>query len=47
MKDLGAEVVKADFDDVNSLKRAFQGAYGVYGVTGMSLVYSVMLLVAD
>ena len=30
---LGAEVVSADVDDVESLKRAFQGAYGVYCVT--------------
>jgi uncharacterized protein YbjT (DUF2867 family) len=30
---LGAEVVSADVDDVASLKRAFQGAYGVYCVT--------------
>ena len=29
----GAEVVKADLDDVESLKKAFAGAYGVYGVT--------------
>ena len=29
----GAEVVKADLDDVESLKRAFAGAYGVYAVT--------------
>ena len=29
----GAEVVKADLDDVQSLKQAFAGAYGVYGVT--------------
>ena len=29
----GAEVVKADIDDVESLKKAFAGAYGVYGVT--------------
>ena len=29
----GAEVVKADLDDVESLKTAFAGAYGVYGVT--------------
>jgi hypothetical protein len=29
----GAEVVKADIDDVASLKKAFTGAYGVYGVT--------------
>ena len=28
-----AEVVKADLDDVESLKKAFAGAYGVYGVT--------------
>jgi uncharacterized protein YbjT (DUF2867 family) len=30
---LGAEVVEADVDDVESLKKAFQGAYGVYCVT--------------
>lgn len=29
----GAEVVKADLDDLNSLKRAFANAYAVYGVT--------------
>ncbi len=29
----GAEVAKADLDDVESLKKAFAGAYGVYGVT--------------
>ncbi len=29
----GAEVVKADLDDVESLKKAFSGAYGVYAVT--------------
>lgn len=30
---LGAEVVAADVDDEESLKKAFQNAYGVYGVT--------------
>jgi uncharacterized protein YbjT (DUF2867 family) len=29
----GAEVVRADLDDVASLKKAFAGAHGVYGVT--------------
>ena len=29
----GAEVVKADLDDVASLRRAFHGAYGAYCVT--------------
>ena len=29
----GAEVVKADLDDVQSLKNAFAGAHGLYGVT--------------
>jgi uncharacterized protein YbjT (DUF2867 family) len=29
----GAEVVKADLDDIESLKKAFAGAHGVYGVT--------------
>ncbi|MCU0333331.1 MAG: NmrA/HSCARG family protein, partial [Ignavibacteriaceae bacterium] len=30
---LGAEVVKADIDNYDSLKSAFAGAYGVYAVT--------------
>jgi uncharacterized protein YbjT (DUF2867 family) len=30
---LGAEVVAADVDDIESLKRAFEGAYGAYCVT--------------
>jgi uncharacterized protein YbjT (DUF2867 family) len=30
---LGAEVVKADVDDVESIKRAFTGAYGAFCVT--------------
>ena len=30
---LGAEVVAADVDDVESLKRAFEGAYGAFCVT--------------
>lgn len=30
---LGAEVVTADLDNVESLRKAFDGAYGVYGVT--------------
>ncbi|CAK1367587.1 unnamed protein product [Cercospora beticola] len=29
----GVEVVKADLDDVESLKAAFSGAWGVFGVT--------------
>src|SRR5205823_7869777 len=29
----GAEVVQANLDDIESLKRAFAGAYGVYAVT--------------
>jgi uncharacterized protein YbjT (DUF2867 family) len=29
----GAEVVKADIDDVDSLKKAFAGAHGVYAIT--------------
>jgi uncharacterized protein YbjT (DUF2867 family) len=33
LADLGAEVVAADVDDVESLKRAFKGAYGAYCVT--------------
>lgn len=30
---LGAELVTADLDDVESLKKAFEGAYGVYAMT--------------
>ena len=33
LKKLGAEVVAADVNDVESLKRAFTGAYGAYCVT--------------
>jgi uncharacterized protein YbjT (DUF2867 family) len=33
LKKLGAEVVAADLDDAASLKAAFAGAHGVYGVT--------------
>ncbi len=33
LADLGAEVVEADVGDVESLKRAFEGAYGAYCVT--------------
>jgi len=33
LKAKGADVVAADIDDVESLKKAFAGAYGVYGVT--------------
>lgn len=30
---IGAEVVKADLDDLTSLKKAFEGSYAIYGVT--------------
>jgi len=33
LKAQGAEVVQGNLDDVESLKKAFAGAYGVYGVT--------------
>ena len=33
LADMGAEVVKADIDDVESLTKAFEGAYGAFGVT--------------
>ena len=33
LTDIGAEVVKADLDDYESLKKAFEGAYGVFGIT--------------
>ncbi len=31
--DMGAEVVTVDIDNDDSLKKAFEGAYGVYAVT--------------
>ncbi len=37
---LGAEVVAADVDDLESLKKAFQGAYGAYCVTFFWAHYS-------
>lgn len=33
LADMGAEVVRADVDDVESLKKAFHGAYGAFCVT--------------
>ena len=33
LADMGAEVIKADLDDYESLKKEFEGAYGVFGVT--------------
>ena len=30
---MGAEIVKADLDDLESLKKAFAGTYGVFGIT--------------
>jgi uncharacterized protein YbjT (DUF2867 family) len=36
----GAEVVKADLNDVESLKKAFAGAYAVYGVTNFWELFS-------
>jgi len=36
----GAEVVKADIDDVDGLKKAFAGAYGAYCVTNFWEHYS-------
>ena len=33
LKDMGVEVVEADLDSFDSLKKAFTDAYGVYAVT--------------
>jgi len=33
LAEMGVDVVQADLDDLESLKRAFAGAYGVFGVT--------------
>ncbi len=41
LADAGAEVVAADLDDVESLKRAFDGAYGAYCVTFFWAHFSV------
>ncbi len=41
LADQGAEVVTADLDDQASLERAFDGAYGVYGVTNFWELFSV------
>lgn len=38
LKDLGADVVKANNADVASLTEAFQGVYGVFEVTGELLI---------
>lgn len=40
LTDMGAEVVKADLDDYESLKKAFEGAYGVFGITNFWEHYS-------
>ena len=37
---LGAEVVEADLDDVESLKRAFAGAYGAFCITNYWELFS-------
>jgi uncharacterized protein YbjT (DUF2867 family) len=37
---LGVEVVEADLDDVESLKRAFAGAYGAFCITNFWEHYS-------
>jgi len=39
LRKLGVEVVQGDLNDVESLKRAFQGAYGVFGVTNFWEVF--------
>ncbi len=41
LKDLGAEVVAADVDDRESMRRAFQGAYGAFCVTFFWAHFSV------
>jgi len=39
LKAAGVEVVAADLEDVESLKKAFKGAYGVFGVTDFWALY--------
>ncbi len=50
LKAAGAEVVAADLEDTESLKKAFKGTYGIFGVTGeifnhMRGVYSTGLTI--
>jgi len=40
LKAQGVEVVAADLEDVESLKKAFKGAYGVFGVTDFWNVFA-------
>ncbi|KAF8336248.1 uncharacterized protein EI90DRAFT_3152483 [Cantharellus anzutake] len=39
LKAAGVEVVSADLEDVESLKKAFRGAYGVFGVTADATLF--------
>ncbi|KAF8336242.1 NmrA-domain-containing protein [Cantharellus anzutake] len=41
LKEAGAQVVFADLEDVESLKKAFKGVYGVFGVTVWALYLGV------
>lgn len=41
LKEKGAEVVQATFDDVESLKKAFKGAHGVFVVTNCEFPFSI------
>ncbi len=41
LADRGAEIVKADLEDQASLVKAFDGAYGVFGVTNYWELFSV------
>jgi len=40
---LGAEIVEADIDDIQSIKKAITGAYGVYFVTFFSGNISLLI----
>jgi uncharacterized protein YbjT (DUF2867 family) len=40
LRDAGAEVVQADLDDLESLRRAFEGVYGIFGVTNYWELFS-------
>ena len=39
----GAEVVFGDLDDIDSLKRGFTGAYGVYGITDCEYLFGQLV----
>jgi uncharacterized protein YbjT (DUF2867 family) len=44
LRDLGADVVVADLEHIESLKNALRGAYGVWGNTGRYMLLNQLIL---